>query len=360
VCSARYGMATEVSRPPEYARTTRSLMTVSPWSLHGAPWCAVFLGRFARASRRRRAPLRWSFSVPFVPAGPAGQLRRQPLTAGVVVLGAGHDEDGVVAGDGADDLGQAGPVQGAGQKLGGSGWGTQDDQVAAGVHAGEQLAQQPDQPGRRLLGGAHRAGALGGYHVDGRAAVGAADLDRAQLLQVARQGRLGRLYPLAGQQFGKLGLRVHGPVPDQRDDAGVPGGAGERCGHHRSPGAGGSAAARAAPAGGAGCASSQVSSAFCAGNRFSAWSNTALCGPSITSSVISSPRWAGRQCSTMAPGAAAPSSLALTWYGRKGANRSRPSLSWPIEVHVSVAMTSAPSTASYGSRSVSTEPPVHA
>jgi hypothetical protein len=76
--------------------------------------------------------------------------------------------------------------------------------------------------------------------------------------------------------------------------------------------------------------------------------------------VISSPRCAGRQCSTIAPVAAAPNNFWFTWYRWKGALRSRPSSSWPIEVHVSVATTCAPSTASYGSRSVSTEPPVHA
>ena len=46
--------------------------------------------------------------------------------------------------------------------------------------------------------------------------------------------------------------------------------------------------------------------------RFSAWSNTRLRGPSSTSSVISSPRWAGRQCITQASGACA-SSAAFTW-----------------------------------------------
>ena len=61
---------------------------------------------------------------------------------------AGHDEDRVVAGDGADDLGQAGAVDRAGQELRRARRGAQHDQVAAGVGAGEQLAQQPDQPGR--------------------------------------------------------------------------------------------------------------------------------------------------------------------------------------------------------------------
>ena len=45
---------------------------------------------------------------------------------------------------------------------------------------------------------------------------------------------------------------------------------------------------------------SHTSSAFWACSRFSASSHTALCGPSITSSVISCPRCAGRQCRTTA------------------------------------------------------------
>ena len=47
---------------------------------------------------------------------------------------------------------------------------------------------------------------------------------------------------------------------------------------------------------------SHTSSAFWACSRFSASSHTALCGPSMTSSVISCPRCAGRQCSTTALG----------------------------------------------------------
>ena len=43
---------------------------------------------------------------------------------------------------------------------------------------------------------------------------------------------------------------------------------------------------------------------FCACRRFSASSNTTDCGPSITSSVTSSPRCTGRQCMKIASGAA--------------------------------------------------------
>ena len=51
---------------------------------------------------------------------------------------------------------------------------------------------------------------------------------------------------------------------------------------------------------------------FCACRRFSASSKTTEAGPSITASVTSSPRWAGRQCMKSAPSFALAISLALT------------------------------------------------
>ena len=49
-------------------------------------------------------------------------------------------------------------VERAGEELRRPGRGAQHDQVAAGVGAGQQFAQQPDQPGRRLLGRRAAAG----------------------------------------------------------------------------------------------------------------------------------------------------------------------------------------------------------
>ena len=57
----------------------------------------------------------------------------------------------------------------------------------------------------------------------------------------------------------------------------------------------------------------QASRPFWACRRFSASSNTTDCGPSITSSVTSWPRWAGRQCMNSASGLALLISRALTW-----------------------------------------------
>ena len=51
---------------------------------------------------------------------------------------------------------------------------------------------------------------------------------------------------------------------------------------------------------------------FCACKRFSASSQTADCGPSITPAVTSSPRWAGRQCMNRASGRAMAISCSST------------------------------------------------
>src|SRR5690348_766472 len=53
--------------------------------------------------------------------------------------------------------------------------------------------------------------------------------------------------------------------------------------------------------------------AFCACKRFSAWSKTTERSLSITESVVSSPRLAGRQCMKTASGRAIANSASLTW-----------------------------------------------
>src|SRR4249920_3420628 len=100
----------------------------------------------------------------------------------------------------------------------------------------------------------------------------------------------------------------------------------------------------------------QARMAFCTCSRFSASSHTTDCGPSITAAVISSPRWAGRQCMKMAPGEAAFISFSSTWKRRNCSVRSKASAS-PIETQVSVTMQSAPFTASCGLSEILTLPP---
>ena len=70
--------------------------------------------------------------------------------------------------------------------------------------------------------------------------------------------------------------------------------------------------------------------------RWAAWRQTSERGPSSTSSVISSPRCAGRQCSTTASAAARSTSASSTVKPSKAARRAARSSSWPMLVHTSV------------------------
>ena len=59
-------------------------------------------------------------------------------------------------------------------------------------------------------------------------------------------------------------------------------------------------------------------------------------GEYSTSSVISSPQWAGRQCMTLTCGPASSRSALFTWYSLIAARRTSCSASWPMLVKVSV------------------------
>src|SRR5690606_33158681 len=146
------------------------------------------------------------------------------------------------------------------------------------------------------------------------------------LFQDAGKGRLGDLDAFGGQQFGQLGLAADSSRGHDFNDPSL---SSHPRAHRRF--------------------TNHANRAFCACKRFSASSNTTLCGPSMTSSVISMPRCAGRQCNTQVlvlP--VALSSSALTWIGQIGPTRSLPSFSLPMDVHESVASASAPSTAALG------------
>ena len=86
-----------------------------------------------------------------------------------------------------------------------------------------------------------------GMTYDGGRAVGAPHLDRAQLLQVARERGLGGRQALRREQLAQLALRPHRALADQRDDPRVPGGLRDRLGHHGPPGPVARAARPAAP-----------------------------------------------------------------------------------------------------------------
>ena len=132
--------------------------------------------------------------------------------------------------------------------------------------------------GGGLRGPRRRAvAALGGHGVD-QGAGGDPHLDGVELDEVARQRRLGDVHAGLGEQLGQLGLRAHRRAGPSRSTI--------FC--WRAPlVSAGCAARHGVPPG---WASSQVSSAFWACSRFSASSQTTLCGPSMTSAAISLPR----------------------------------------------------------------------
>ena len=83
--------------------------------------------------------------------GAPGQ-RAQPLGQRRAAVGlAGHHQESVVPGDGAQDVGEADLVQRRREELRGTGRRAQDGQVGAALGAGEQVGQQPGEPGRRAL-----------------------------------------------------------------------------------------------------------------------------------------------------------------------------------------------------------------
>src|SRR5690606_30994974 len=133
-----------------------------------------------------------------------------------------------------------------------------------------------------VLGGALLGGQLGdGVH---GVAAGHPDLDGAEVLEVARDGGLGGLDALGGQELHEVGLAGDRLLGQQPDDAVLA----LRLGHRHQ------ASSRR-----------KRSTPRKAWRRLWACGNTTLWGPSTTEAATSSPRWAGRQCMNSAPGAAA-------------------------------------------------------
>ena len=98
-----------------------------------------------------------------------------------------------------------------------------------------------------------------------------ADLHRPELDEVARERGLRDLDAITREQVEQLGLRLHGGAAQDLHDPALAARAAGRDGHPET-------------------SSSQESRAFWACSRFSASSQTADCGPSMTSAAISRPR----------------------------------------------------------------------
>ena len=163
---------------------------------HRAPLvsCPIGLGLVGPRSdpvARSRSPLARRPSV----SGGLLQSRQhgQPAGHGRPADGlGGHHQNGVVTGDGADDPGEAAPVERRAYDMGGARRGAEHDQVAGVVGLDHPLPQHPAQ---MVLGGDLVGGQLG--QGVGGVAPGQAHLDRAQLLQVPGHRGLGGVDPSA-------------------------------------------------------------------------------------------------------------------------------------------------------------------
>src|SRR4051812_18773327 len=192
--------ATDVSRPPENAIPTRSPAGREVRTLLTSRRLHQVLCSRLRALRQ------------------GDEMADQIVTTGRI---AADDQDGVISGDRAEYLGQAGAVQRARQEVGRTGRGSQHDKVGAGLRAHHQLGEQAGQPRWWVVGGtAHgEQGAVLGDDVDGEAAVGRAELHRAELVQIPREGGLGDLNTAGAKCLGQLHVRMDGAFGQQRDDA---------------------------------------------------------------------------------------------------------------------------------------------
>src|SRR3954468_6786237 len=240
--------ATDVSSPPEYASTTRLAFT----------GCTT---------------ARLSFVLQ---AGQLGQATRD--LAPTDALGAHHDER-VVTGDVPEHVGEAGAVQRRAHHVRTPGRRPQQREVRGVRHLDHEL---PHHPAQVLVGRVRLVLGVLRHRVRHRPA-GDAHLDRAQLLEVAAHGRLRREDPLGAEQLHDLGLARDHLLLEQAGEAVLALGLAER-GHQDAP-----------CSESADCSSTSWSSARAACSRFAACCHTRLAGPSSTSSVTSSPRWAGRQ-----------------------------------------------------------------
>src|ERR1039458_2392921 len=147
MASAIQPMATEVSRPPEYARTTRSV-TGTPYGCHRLydDWG----GSTGRIGWRDRVSS-LATGQGQQPAGKGPALRRAT----------GDDHDGVVARDGAKDVRLVRVVNGRSQVVRGSGRRPHDHQVGRDSCSHEELlALSPQARAHLIRAGGHPGGAI--------------------------------------------------------------------------------------------------------------------------------------------------------------------------------------------------------
>src|SRR5712692_9057296 len=193
---------------------------------------------------------------------------------------------GSEAGEGGEFGGDAGAAGGFGAVEGGAddvrraGWGAEDDEVLAVGDLDDEVAHDAAE---MVVGGGGFFGVFG--EGVGHGAAGDADLDGAELFEVAADGGLGGDDAVGGEELDDLGLAGDGLLFEEAADSVLALGFAEG-GHHGAP-------------------VSSARRARVACMRLAACCHTTDWGPSMTSAVTSSPRWAGRQWRKRAWGSAA-------------------------------------------------------
>ena len=247
-------------------------------------------------------------------AGHVTQTRRHHLPPQLLVY---HDEDRVVPGHRPDDRVQPASIERRAYDMGRSRRRAQHDQVARVRHLDHPLPQHPPQV---VLWGdlVHRQFREGVRRI----ATGQPDFHRAQVFEIARHRRLCRLDALLGQQRHQLPLAGHRLRLEELGDPvltlvlrqSTPL---DRLGHDSS--------------------TAQAKIPRIAVCRCAACRQTTLCEPSRTEAEISSPRCAGRQCSTATSGSATVEQRVVDDVAQRTRRGGSPiSSSCPMLVHTSV------------------------
>lgn len=129
-------------------------------------------------------------------------------------LSGGHratnDEDGIVAPDGAEDVGPRLTVERRSNGLGTSRDGTKDEHLADAIDAQKQLRQQGVESGTALL-----------YTSVGDSVsrtFGRGDSGQPQLAEIPRESRLGDIPPALQQQLAEILLAAHDPGADDLEN----------------------------------------------------------------------------------------------------------------------------------------------
>lgn len=152
----------------------------------------------------------WELRRRGVDAGEASDAVGDGGACGVV---AKDEEDGVVPGDGADDLVPVLVIDGDGEGLGAADEGVYDEEAVDAVGIEEEVGEEPEEIGCGV-------GGVYGYGVDGGSLV-ILCLDEPQLSDIAGEGALCDVDAVARQEGSQSLLGLYALVLDESEDEGL-------------------------------------------------------------------------------------------------------------------------------------------